>query len=91
MREVDEIDAWDQFGASEHQFVNRHEHGQSTTKGKSSQVTPFDLGTRAKAVAEKKRRRRRNFLTYIALECVEPPRESRRLVGFNHATAEHSC
>ena len=21
----------------------------------------------------------------------EPPRESRRLVGFNHATAEHSC
>jgi len=22
---------------------------------------------------------------------LEPPRESRRLVGFNHATAEHSC
>ena len=32
-----------------------------------------------------------NEILYLRTWMTEPPRESRRLVGFNHATAEHSC
>ena len=51
-----------------------------------------DAGVRSLSAAEHFRVMAFAQLTWReSLRDIEPPRVSRRLVGFNHATVEHSC